>query len=180
MPVQNERIFPFPQTPQKNRQSVRTHQPLRNDPSENLVNGGVYKIRSDLMAHIVSPRLIIGILQYPSISLRLDGLERTLRWFTENSVGKNTQVLSCRRTTPLWPRCSVASYQSAKAVLWVIVIFGRLGTIAKDKARRQKYIFLCISGDADILCHVQTPYGNKNESAHSHPTSPTPPPRIIL
>ena len=72
-------------------QSVRTHQPLRNDPSENLVNGGVYKIRSDLMAHIVSPRHIIGILQYPSISLRLDGFERTLRWFTENSVGKNTQ-----------------------------------------------------------------------------------------
>ena len=82
-------------------QSVRTHQPLRNDPSENLVNGGVYKIRSDLMAHIVSPRLIIGILRYPSISLRIDGLERTLRWLTENSVGKNTQVLSFRRTTPL-------------------------------------------------------------------------------
>ena len=127
------------------------------------------------MAHNISPGLIIGIIRYPSISRRLDGLERTL------------SVLSARihRSYPSEDNASLIDLD----VL--------LRLISQQKQYCETLSFLAfyeqdseqspMISDADILCHVQTPYGKKNGSHHGfvnsksgHSRPPPPPPPVLF
>ena len=121
------------------------------------------------MAHNICPGFSIGILRYPSISRRLNGVERTL------------SVLSARIHR---------SYPSEGQRLADLDVLLRL--ISQQKQYFETLSFLAFY-EEDLEQspmirerRVQIPYGKKKESyhgfvnsksAHSHP--PPPPPHII-